>query len=82
MCDIENLELLKKYICDEIMNFEPIITKGDYLHQFDVFLYKLIDSNFQGIICLYQRVVDLKRKINEYEKALKELKDKIPDIQI
>lgn len=82
MCDIENLELIKKYICEEIMNFKPIPTRGDYLKQLEDFIRILIYHNFQGILCLYQRAVDAKQKYNEYERALNELKEKIPNIKI
>lgn len=82
MCNIENLELIKKYICNEIMNFKPINTQGDYLGQLESFINILINDDFQSIICLYVRAVDMKRKLNEYEKVIKELKNKIPDIQI
>lgn len=82
MCDIENLELIKKYICNEIMSFKPVITQGDYLGQLNTFINNLINDDFQSIICLYVRAVDMKRKLNEYEKVIKELKNKIPDIMI
>lgn len=83
MCDIENLELIKKYICNEITNFKPSPTHPrDNLRQLEDFIQTLIYHNFQGILCLYQRAVDMKQKYNEYERALKELKDKIPDIMI
>lgn len=82
MCSIENLELIKKYICDEIMNFEPNPTKSDNLRQLEDFIRVLIYHKFQGILCLYQRAVDAKQKYNEYERALNELKEKIPDISI
>lgn len=82
MCNIENIELIKKYICNEISNFKPTNTQGNYLKQFDDFIHTLIYNNFQGILCLYQRAVDMKRKMNEYERTIKELKNKIPDIMI
>ena len=82
MCNIENIELIKKYICNEITNFKPVITKGDYLQQLNVFINNLINDDLQSIFCLYQRAVDMKRKINEYERTIKELKNKIPDIMI
>lgn len=65
------------------MNFKPIPThRDDNLKQLEDFIHTLIYHNFQGILCLYQRAVDMKQKYDEYERALKELKNKIPDITI
>lgn len=82
MCNIENLESIKKYICDEIMKFKPNPTKGNYLNQLEIFINDLINDHFIGIICLYSRALTLKQQTIEYEKTIKELKNKIPDIQI
>lgn len=82
MCSIENLELIKQYICKEITNFEPQPTRGDKLHQLEIFINNLINDDLQGILCSYSRVQFLKQQTIEYERALKELKDKIPDIRI
>ena len=82
MCDIENLELIKKYICDEIMCFKPIPTHGDYLHQLEIHINNLVSDDLQSIFCLYSRVCCLKQKTYEYERALNELMEKIPNIKI
>lgn len=82
MCNIENLESIKKYICDEIMKFKPKPTKGNYLNQLETFMNDLINEHFISIICLYSRALALKQQTIEYEETIKELKNKIPDIQI
>lgn len=82
MCSLENVELIKKYLCNEISNFKPVITGGDNLQQLNAFINNLINDDLQSIFCLYQRAVDMKRKMDEYERTIKELKNKIPDIMI
>ena len=82
MCNAENFELIKKYISDEIMNFKPLATKGDNLHQLETFINNLINDDVQSIFCLYTRAQHLKEQTRQYERVMKELKDKIPKITI
>ena len=79
---MENFELIKKYIADEIMKFEPLPTKGDNLHQLEIFIDKLINDSYQSILCLYTRAKCLKEQTREFERTIKELKDKIPELII
>lgn len=83
MSEIENWEPIKKYICAEIMKFkpDPANTRHDHLSQFHDFIIQLLFNGSHGIIHLCQYAIEKKQKLNEYEQAVKELKDKIPDIK-
>ena len=78
----ENFESIKKYIADEIMKFQPEPTKGDKLHQLEIFIDTLINDSFQGILCLYTRAKYLKDQTLEFERVIRELKGKIPELII
>lgn len=79
-----NVQYIQAYICDKINNFEPDPKhKGNDEHElddFDKFMNKLVNDELQGIMCQVQRIKDLKRLIDEYEKARDELKKMIPDL--
>lgn len=79
----ENFELLKKYLANEIMKFEPV-KKGpiNEIKQLENFINELLNDNFQGILCLYTRAIGLKRQCEEYERVKNELKQKIPELII
>lgn len=79
----ENFELVKKYLAEEILSFEPV-EKGPLSEtkQLENFINELLDDKFQGILCLYTRALYLKRQVEEYERVKEKLKSKIPEMII
>ena len=81
-----NVQYIQAFICDKINKFKPDPKhKGNEefeLKDFNDFMNKLINDEFQDIMCKVQRVQRLKQLIDEYDKARSDLLKIMPDLTI